>query len=286
MEDLRLMETEEILKIRPRWRYVRTDRNKTRYFEDATCRRCGGRGVIDAYRYVDGGVCFECGGSGIAHKAETIKIYTPEHEAKLEKQRLARAEKAAAQRVAKANAERPQKLVQQGFGLEDGTYVIYRVVGNTFSIRDELKQLGGKYKPCVGWYFSQPLDGYECQRMEESEVLDMDSIYVQWKNKNEVAPLWIERNREPEFVSNWVGEVGERIDLYLHIDRMFEGGVFYGKQTYMYLMHDEAHNIFKWSTSCFYKEGEDVHFKATIKDHTEFQGIKQNVLTRCTLVKE
>lgn len=36
--------TEEILGSHPKWRYDRTDRNGTRYFNDYTCDRCGGQG--------------------------------------------------------------------------------------------------------------------------------------------------------------------------------------------------------------------------------------------------
>ena len=288
MVDTRL--TEEILKANPRWRYVRTDRNGTRYFEDPTCGRCGGRGVIDCYKYVEGGICFECGGSGIAHNPETIKVYTPEHDAKLAAQRQARAEKRKAEMEAKAKQDHDSNMKKNGFGKEGEEYVIYRVVGDTYSVKDELKALGCKFKPCVGWYADHALEGYETQRMVAAEVLE-EGIFINWKDKAEVEPLWLERQRAAEESSSeWQGEVGSRLELYLHIDRVFEGTMqvtsWKTRTSYLYLMHDEEGNIYKWSSSCWYKEGDDVHFKATVKDHTEYKNIKQTVLTRCTLVKE
>lgn len=288
MVDTRL--TEEILKLNPRWRYVRTDRNGTRYFEDSTCGRCGGRGVIDCYQYVEGGICFECGGSGVAYKPEIIKVYTPEHDAKLAAQREARAQKREAERLAQAKKDYEANLIKNGFGKEGDEYVIYRVVGDTYSIKEELKALGCKFRPSVGWYADRALEGYETQRMVAADVLE-EGVFINWKDKSEVEALWIERQRaSAESTSEWQGEIGSRLELYLHIDRVFESEwavtSWKTRTSYMYLMSDKDGNKYKWSTTCWYKEGDDVHFKATVKDHTEYKSIKQTVLTRCTEVKE
>ena len=32
--------------------------------DDNTCTRCGGLGIIEAYKHINGGMCFECNGSG------------------------------------------------------------------------------------------------------------------------------------------------------------------------------------------------------------------------------
>jgi hypothetical protein len=285
--------TEELLQQHKRWTYVRTDRNNTRYFHDYTCQRCGGRGGWEGWPDY---VCYECGGSGKSDRVSVIKVYTPEHAAKLAAQREARAAKAEAERTAKAILERGENLKKAGFGQEeiDGvvTWVIYRVVGNTFDIKDQLKELGCKFKPSVGWYAPAALEGYECQRLTEKDVLK-ENVFIEWKDKEEVEPLWIERNRAAEeSPSQWVGQVGDRIDITVTIDRVFESqfqrnGGWYGTTTsYMYLMHDEAGNVYKWSTSKCYNEKETYHFRATVKDHADYKGIKQTVITRATLIKE
>lgn len=285
--------TEELLAQHKRWTYVRTDRNGTRYFHDYTCQRCGGRGGWEGWPDY---VCYECGGSGKSDRVSVIKVYTPEHAAKLAKQREARAAKAEAERTAKAILERGENLKKAGFGQEeiDGvvTWVIYRVVGNTFDIKDQLKELGCKFKPSVGWYAPAALEGYECQRLTEKDVLK-ENVFIEWKDRDEVEPLWIERNRAAEeSPSQWVGQVGDRIDITVTIDRVFESQFqrnagWYGTTTsYMYLMHDEAGNVYKWSTSKEYEEKETYHFRATVKDHVDYKGIKQTVITRATPVKE
>lgn len=284
--------TEELLQQHKRWTYVRTDKNDTRYFHDYTCQRCGGRGGWEGWPDY---VCYECGGSGTSDRVSVIKVYTPEHAAKLAKQREARAAKAEAERVAKAIAGRGENLRKAGFGQEeiDGvvTWVIYRVVGNTFEIKDELKALGCKFNPAVGWYAPAALDAYECQRLTEKDVLK-ENVFIEWKDKEEVEPLWVERTRAAEASpSQWVGQIGDRIDITVTIDRVFESQFqrnagWYGTTTsYMYLMHDEAGNVYKWSTSKCYEEKETYHFRATVKDHSEYRKIKQTVITRATLVK-
>lgn len=287
MEDVRT--TEEILAKNKRWRFVRTDRNGTRYFHDYTCGRCGGRGGWEGWPDF---TCYECGGSGITDRPSTIKVYTPEHAEKLRKQREARALKAQKEREAKAIAERDQNLIKAGFSKEDDVFVIYRVVGNTYEIKDALKALGCKFNRTVGWFSPTNLEDYECQRLEESQVLT-DSIFIEWKDKADVENLFVENKRAAQASpSRHYGEIGERVELELHIDRAFESEYrrnsgWYGTSvSYMYLMHDKDGNIFKWSTSCDYNEGDDVHFRATIKDHTEYKGIAQTVLTRCTKVGE
>lgn len=280
--------TEELLREHKRWEYTRTDRNGTRYFVDYTCGRCGGRGGREGWPDF---TCYECGGSGIG-KGEIIKVYTPEYAVKLAARREANARKREAERLERAINERGERLTKIGFGKEDEIYVIYRAVGNTYPIKDELKALGCKYSPVVGWYASHALEGYETQRLEEADVL-REGPYVEWKSKEEVEGIFVENIRKAEESSStFYGEIGERVDLNLHIDRVFmsefrRNAGWYGTTVrYMYLMHDEAGNVFKWSTSCFYEEGKDVHFRATIKDHTEYKGIAQTVLTRCAQVKE
>ncbi len=91
--------------------FIKTDRNGTKYFLiTETCPRCGGRGdyILGGYNY---GVCFECNGSCV--KQYTFKEYTPEHEAKLEKQRKARAEKRLAKWQKEEEAREAERVAQE-----------------------------------------------------------------------------------------------------------------------------------------------------------------------------
>lgn len=274
---------DELLKAHSRWHYDRTDRNGTRYFWDNTCPRCGGTGHLHGYEYVQGGICFKCEGSGVVEKPRTIKVYTEAHGAKLKAGREARAQQREVERLEKARASRGEWLSKLGFGNEDGEWVLYMVKGNTYSIKDELKALGCKFQPSIGWYSAQPLDGYECQRFTEDQVIDKSQeCSIVWKDKLEIES---QKEYEPS-ASEWVGEVGERIEKVFHFDKLvWRGAGVAGKTSYMWLMSDEDGNAYKWSTSCYYEEGDAVKLRATIKDHSEYKGTKQTVVTRCTAVK-
>ena len=87
--------------------------------------------------------------------------------------------------------------------------------------------------------------------------------------------------------SNYVGEVGERKDYTLTFERVLSFDSMYGT-TYMYFFNDVDDNVFVWKTSKYLglTEGEEVEMKATIKEHTEYRDVKQNVLTRCKVACE
>ena len=278
--------TEELLNENKRWSYIRTDRNGTRYFSDSTCPRCGGRGRLDCYGYVEGGICFECGGSGIS-KETIIKVYTPEHAEKLRLQREARAKKVAAEREEKAKADRPVKLKSLGFSCEGEEWVVYRVLGETYSIKDTLKKLGCRFNSSIGWYSGIKLDDYETQRLTSSEVLT-DSVYIEWKSKDELKELLDKGNSmvsRPESTSEWQGEIGQRVEILGYVSRVIPFSNQFG-ESYIYLIFDKNKNVYKWSTAKALSEKKWYHLKATIKDHLEYKGVKQTVITRGTIIRE
>lgn len=275
--------TEEILTAHPKWRYDRTDRNGTRYFNDYTCDRCGGQGGSHAWAYT-GFTCYKCGGTGKMDKPSVTKVYTPEHAAKLEAQRNARHAKAETEKNARLIATYEERMLKEGFQKEGEEYVLYRVKSETFSIKEQLKELGCRFKPQIGWYSSQKLEDYDCQRMTAEQLLESAAPLINWKTMDECHAEFEAEEDESE----WVGTVGARIEVTLHIDRVMTFSGKFGANNII-LMSDENGNKYKWSTQKSYEEGEDVTFKATIKEHAEYTdkaGIttKQTVLTRCTLI--
>ena len=94
---------------------VKTDRNGTKYFKESeTCYKCNGSGVYHWGVGYSGatmysGVCYACHGSGV--NEYITKEYTPEHQAKLDKDRAKREAKRLAERaerqaeIDKLNAE-------------------------------------------------------------------------------------------------------------------------------------------------------------------------------------
>ena len=94
-----------------RLKYIRTDKNGTKIYEDWTCPRCGGQGWAGQWKYT-GVTCFRCGGSGLRTRPVLVKEYTDEYAAKLEAKRRAKAAKYAeehAEEIAAAKAEQERR---------------------------------------------------------------------------------------------------------------------------------------------------------------------------------
>jgi hypothetical protein len=92
--------------------------------------------------------------------------------------------------------------------------------------------------------------------------------------------------------SNHVGKVKERLELELYVFKRFVNDGYSERTNYSFsstllLMRDKAGNVFRWSASGIKEdllEGKTYRLKGTIKEHAEYKGTKQTILTRCTLL--
>lgn len=95
---------------------------------------------------------------------------------------------------------------------------------------------------------------------------------------------------EPKKESQWVGEVGKRIEVrakvvyFKDFDSAYSR---YGTNT-LYIFVDEQGNKFKafYSGSTYMDKGQWYTFKATVKEHEESRGEKVTQLTRLTKIQE
>ena len=84
--------------------------------------------------------------------------------------------------------------------------------------------------------------------------------------------------------SQHIGTIGKRETFTLKVNRLIWSEGFYGV-TIIHLMEDKDGNVFKWfSSGPELDEGEFLTVKATVKDHGEYQGTKETVLTRVKAV--
>ena len=84
--------------------------------------------------------------------------------------------------------------------------------------------------------------------------------------------------------SQHIGTIGKRETFTLKVNRLIFSDGFYGL-TIIHLMEDKDGNVFKWfSSGPELDEGEFLTVKATVKDHGEYQGTKETVLTRVKAV--
>lgn len=84
--------------------------------------------------------------------------------------------------------------------------------------------------------------------------------------------------------SQHVGEIGKRVDFKLIVNKVMRFESMFGI-TKIHIMSDENGNQFVWkTTSATLSEGTEYSLKATIKDHTCYNGIRQTELTRAKVL--
>lgn len=89
----------------------------------------------------------------------------------------------------------------------------------------------------------------------------------------------------PKNHSEYVGNVGEKVEKVVTLKRVnwFEG--FYGQCTGIYVFEDENKNILVWKTASApdVEIGSMVTIRGTVKELNEYKGTKQTILTRCKI---
>lgn len=273
--------------------YVRTDKNGTKIYHDYTCPRCGGLGGGDQWIYT-GWTCYECGGSGRSHKPQIIKKYTPEYEAKLEAQRAKRAEKRRLERVEEFKSNLPKLIQDKGFNEAGKVYV---AVGDTYSIKDKLREAGAKWKPVLNsWIFTEDPTAYATVELTAEECLDFyeESGRVEWKSINFTELIQSKIPKEDKAVSEYVGSIGERIELEVTLEKVRSWEVpsycGWGMTTkVLYVFRDTVGNILVWITTGYGVSAEEVPqgakaiLRGTVAEHKEYAGEKQTSLKRCNV---
>lgn len=278
------------------------DKNGTKYYhcKDA-CFKCGGTGIIRCYIPINGGECFDCNGSGIAEWEE--KEYTPEYEEKLRIQREKRAERKLAKEREKAGEKNAEFFERNGFNPEGRTWY---VLGNTFEIKEELKAQGAKWDSTARhWHMPTKPENRESLEFGVEEIYEANyaGVYewnswkrVDWSEPEEVEAFYITKIEKAEkalkakeSTSQHVGEVGEKLDIivtYTHTaswENEYGGWLNHASVTNLHSFKDVQGNVYVWKTGLYIEAdyGTKVHLRGSVKEHSEYNGIKQTVLTRC-----
>jgi hypothetical protein len=95
-----------------------------------------------------------------------------------------------------------------------------------------------------------------------------------------------ERIKEERKDSEYFGKVGEREVFTLEVLKKSGFSTQYGWTT-LHIFKDQDGNIATWfSSNKEFEVGEVVTLNATVKEHKEYEGTKQTVLTRCNMIKK
>ena len=184
-------------------------------------------------------------------------------------------------------------------GIEDGQlYVVYG--GNTFDIKDELKEAGAHYIKDLGWYFGTATkdnynlpEGFNLYQCSFDATLDYGYYGATLKpeKREEFKALHkpvkvVKELTEEEKNSQFVGKVGDRLR---QVPAIFKGMRYVESQwggSYIYTFVAEG-NILIWftqsETGMNIEPESEILLSGTVKDHKEYNGINQTYLSRCII---
>lgn len=271
--------------------YIRTDKNGTKIYHDYTCPRCGGAGGSDKWAFT-GWTCYECGGTGERHdKPEIIKVYTPEYRAKLDERNRIRWEKQRAKKAEEFKANLSDHIQQKGFNADGKLYV---AVGDTFSIKDQLREAGAKWKPHLNsWVFTEAPTEFATVELtaEECLVFHYEDGWCDWSHEVNFKELIQSKlPKEDVVVSEYVGAIGDKLDAQVTFIKYFsyERNAYRGWGTELvriYKFLDANGNILIWNTTAWLEveEGKQYQLTGSIAEHKEYAGDKQTILKRCKI---
>ena len=244
-----------------------------RKYVNATCScdHCCGTGIW-AYGPF-GGTCFKCGGSG--KLSMKVRWYTDAERARMDIATAKRAEEASIKHQNELDRKRGPEY--NNFGNQDGFITL--ILGNTYPIKDELKEAGCRYSSLFGWYV--PNDINYTSTLETYKLfwnqISKDNLMLEESVVKEIVTGLI---RKPS-LSTFIGEIGEKIQFAAKVtsNRSFETR--YGICRAI-VFQDQNENVYVWYTAAKdLPEGSSYEITGTIKDHSEYKGVKQTILTRC-----
>lgn len=174
---------------------------------------------------------------------------------------------------------RPLKEV---LGFDKGYITIFK--GNTYEDKEYFKLNAARYNRLWGWYFVST-DELPTDIPEDVEPLQLAWNLVS-KDDNTLLPedevtAAVENLIYEPDDSEYQGEVGDKLELIVIVEKAITLDSFYGAST-MHVMYDYDGNCYVWTTSARSWEPQtEHHIIGTVKDHKLYKGTKQTVLTRC-----
>lgn len=175
------------------------------------------------------------------------------------------------------------KKLKDVLGFTKGYITIF--AGETYAALEWFRYSPARFHKLFGWYFTSteelPQDVPSC--IEPKQLLWTKVA----KDDNTLLPdaavlAAVNELIYPPSTSQFIGEVGERIERVLTVKRAIPIEGNYAPST-MHVMIDEESNEFVWVTSArTLEQGMIYNVRGTVKAHKVYQRTRQTYLTRCT----
>lgn len=269
----------------------KTDKNGTQYFTGLKdCWKCMGHREFECWGHISGGICFACNGTGV-NNCE-VKVMTDEHYKKLEEKRQAKLQKKIEKRKANAPELNQQFFKDYGFNEEGKAWCVVKAGYVPKDFTEKMLELGAKKYGWNIYIFSKKVEGLDAVEVDAKDCCEKDIYDVYYEYDYHFFDDLIADAQKKEEQANaertsYFGAIGDKVCL----DLTFKNVFFYDTQfggMCIYIFEDAEGHQFKWNTSSGFnsslEEGEHIKVNATIKEHSEYKGIKQTVLIRCKMV--
>lgn len=182
------------------------------------------------------------------------------------------------------NNNKLQWLKYNGFNNEKNTYI---VTGETYSIKDKLKQAGFLYHPILGWHKASFDSAYQDRliKIHADQILTLTAWGEPFffPNVKEI----IDAAAPVEDTLNWVGTIGKPLPaVKVKYISKSQYNSKYGLQ-YIYHFIDENNNELVWFSTIMLKKsiGDEFTIAARIKDHKLYKNKKQTIISRVKIIE-
>lgn len=189
----------------------------------------------------------------------------------------------------KEKMTKEQWLEANGFSRDGVSYII---LGNSYPIKNALKEANFKFSPLLRWHAST-----------NTFVLPANCSYLEIKYKDyfvwddELAVSFLQENARERLEkifnpvydsnSNFVGNIGDKIpSLHCIVKNVGGYNTAYGYR-WVYNFIDEDDNEYSWhaTSNKALSGGMELEISGTIKEHKQYKGVNTTILTRCKIIQ-
>lgn len=174
------------------------------------------------------------------------------------------------------------KNQKEVLGFSKGYITIFK--GNTYEDKEYFKLNHARYSKFWGWYF------ISTDEIPDDLPEDVEPVRLDWeligneddtiKPEHQIIAAVESLIYEPDS-SEYQGEIGERLELTLTVEKAIELEGYFGRNT-LHVFRDSNNNCYVWTTAArSWEEGTEHHLTGTVKEHKTYKGVKQTILTRC-----
>lgn len=174
---------------------------------------------------------------------------------------------------------KPQK---EALGFTKGYITIFK--GDTHAYIDWFRASIARYARWWGWYI------ISTEEIPADLPDGLEPIQLPWdivgNDDGKLKPESVVQKAVEAIIydagtSEFMGEIGERVELTLTVTRAIEIENNYG-HSMMHIMEDDCGNVYVWTTAAkSWPEGAVKNVRGTIKDHRTYKNTKQTVLKNC-----